>query len=159
VRLNIPKLLLVILLTLEGICAIGGGMVLMLSPSGKLAGMDSNTLNPAGLKSFFIPGLILFLFLGIYPIVVAIGLTWKTKHNWAEILNLYPHEMHWSWTHSLYSGIITMIWINVQMLVVGYYWLQSVFDFWGLAILIFTLTPGIKKAFVIRKASLRAQDI
>lgn len=83
---------------------------------------------------------------GLLPLFVFAGLLLKPGWQWASALNIY-HNRHWAWTYSLYSGIIVIAWITVQLVMTQYFWLQPVMIFTGLLIIICTMTPAVMKAY------------
>ncbi len=46
--------------------AVGGGLVLMISPTGELIGLPLSEFNNMPFESFLIPGVILFLYLELF---------------------------------------------------------------------------------------------
>ncbi|MEJ2055856.1 MAG: hypothetical protein P8X42_18230, partial [Calditrichaceae bacterium] len=85
--------------------------------------------------NYLIPGLILLIALGFYPIVVFYGLL---------------KNLNWSWFGTLILGIALLIWIGVEILVIGYQAkppLQLIYGLVGLLILILILSPPIKRFF------------
>jgi len=129
-----------------GIGALFGGLMLILEPDGSLLGMNPDWLNHSPFNNYLIPGLILFTLNGILPLITVIGLIMKPNWTWANTLNIYTNR-HWAWTFSLYTGIIIITWITVQLLMTQYFWLQPVMIFTGILILILTLTPSLMKKF------------
>lgn len=128
--------------------ALYGGGSLILSPDGSMLGMPAGSLSGSPFPNFLIPGIILFLFNGVFPLFILAGLIRKPQWPWAGFANLY-RDRHWAWTYSLFSGIIVIIWIMVQLLYVQPFILQPIFIGVGLAILILTLTPGMMKYYEI----------
>jgi hypothetical protein len=126
--------------------ALYGGGSLILSPDGSLLGMPAGSVANSPFGNFLIPGLILFIFNGLFPLFILTGLIWKPDWRWANALNIYP-DRHWAWAYSLYSGIIVIIWITVQLVYVPPFILQPIFIGVGLAILILSLTPGVMRFF------------
>lgn len=123
----------------------GGGM-LLLKPDGSLLGMPTEWIEHSPFKDYFLPGFILFTVNGLLPLFVFAGLLLKPGWPWADSLNIYRNR-HWAWTYSLYSGIIVIIWITVQLIMTQYFWLQPVMIFTGLLIIICTMTPAVMKAY------------
>ncbi len=117
---------------------------MILSPGGSGLGLQPDWISGTPFKSYLIPGLMLFSFLGIFPLISLIGLIFKPEGGLFQKLNMYP-EMHWSWTYSLYSGIVTIVWIIVQQLLTDYFILQPIIAGTGLLILILTLIPRIQQ--------------
>ncbi|HSM46668.1 MAG TPA: hypothetical protein VK872_02550, partial [Draconibacterium sp.] len=73
------------------------------------------------------------------------GLITKNR-TWFRWLNIYP-EKFWGWTFSIYSGVITNIWIIVQQLMAEYFILQTIIAAVGLLILIAALLPRVMKFY------------
>lgn len=131
---------------LLGVNAFYGGGALILDPSGKMIGMPPGSLDGSPFDNFLLPGLTLFIFNGLFPLFILVGLIRKPGWPWANALNLYS-DRHWAWAYSLYSGIIVIIWITVQLLYVQPFILQPIFIAVGLTILILTLTPGVMRYY------------
>lgn len=119
--------------------AVYGGWSLMTNPYE--FGMQAEWLSETPFHSFFLPGFILFIFNGIFPLFILWGLLFKPVWPAADIFNIY-RDRHWAWTYSLFSGIILIIWITVQLTMVPAFWLQPVCLFAGVLILVLTLWPG-----------------
>jgi hypothetical protein len=135
---------LVFLLVLLGISAVFGGIVLMLDP--RIMGASEELLVGTPFSGFFLPGLILFVFNGLFPILTAFGLLCRPDWAWADTLNLYP-DRHWAWAYALYAGFGIIIWITVQITMIAFSWFQPAYIVVGLLILICTLTPGVTNYF------------
>ena len=88
-----------------GLGALGGGLALMLGPRGEIIPLPISLLNGSIFPSYFIPGLILFIALGVCPFVVAY-LAWN-RHPLAPVLTLGV-------------GGTLLIWMTVEILIVGY---------------------------------------
>jgi hypothetical protein len=137
------------LLLFLGLGAFAGGGMLILQPDGSLLGMEPGWLSESPFSSYLIPGFLLFIFSGLLPLFTFLGLLIQPEWRWANAFNIYPNR-HWAWTYSLYSGIIVITWITVQLMMTRYFWLQPVMIFTGLLIIIITLTPSIMKRFELR---------
>jgi uncharacterized membrane protein YfcA len=77
--------------------------------------------------------------LGVYPLIVTVGL-WKRKY--------------WGWLGSIFLGIALLIWIFVEILIIGYQSeppLQLIFGILGIVILFLTFLPGTKNFFIETK--------
>lgn len=145
---NAPKtpvsvFLLAFLLIFTGIGGIYGGYSLTMATDGSKMGMSTEILANSPFNSFLIPGIILLIFNGILPLLIAWGLFVKPPWQWPELFNLY-HKQHWCWTFSLYYGFILIIWINVQIIMLGFSsLLQPVFALTGALISVLTLFPAV----------------
>ena len=135
---------LVLLQLLLGVGAVYGGWTLMTDPS--VFELNPEWLAGSPFRSYFFPGLILFLLNGVFPLFICIGLLLKPAWPWANVFNIY-RDRHWAWTYSLFSGIMLIIWITVQLTMMPSYWLQPAFLGVGILILIFTLWPAMMRYY------------
>jgi len=133
-----------------GVNACVGGFLLMLKSDGSLLQMNQAFLKNSGFSNFFIPGLLLFTFIGLLSVLTFCGLVFKFNFKIVNLLNIYS-DRHWSWAFSLYTGITTILWITIQLLITEYFWIQPVIILNGLSILICSLTPGVMKHYKINK--------
>jgi hypothetical protein len=88
---------------LEVILAVGalaGGAMLFFSPDGSALGMPLSLLEHAGFKSFRIPGLVLFLVNGLFPLVSAIATL---------------RRLPWAARSVMAVGVLLVGWITVQV--------------------------------------------
>jgi hypothetical protein len=129
-----------------GLGAFAGGGMLLLQPDGSLLGMEAAWLDHSPFHTYLIPGFILFVLNGLLPLFTVVGLLLQPDWRWANALNIYSNR-HWAWTYSLYSGVIVITWITVQLIMTRYFWLQPVMIFTGLLIIVFTLIPSVMKKF------------
>ncbi len=119
---------LVALLLFQGVSGIGGGAALVAAPDGSVLQMPISALAGSPFENFLIPGLTLLIVLGVVPVVVAIGL-------------LQRHE--WAWRVSALIGASLIVFIIVEIAVIGYSSeppLQLIYGLTGVAILLVSLT-------------------
>jgi hypothetical protein len=136
--------ILIILLALLGLGAIFGGGVLIISPSGKLFGMPMSLLENSPFNNFLVPGIILFIVLGIAPVVVAIALIKKPANLFAEPFNFYK-DMYWGWTYCIYIAFALIIWIQMEMTFLrAVHWSHTLYMFLAVAILFVALLPQVR---------------
>jgi hypothetical protein len=128
-----------LILAFNGLVA---GAMLVLRPDGSLIKMDPTWLDKSPFSSFLVPGILLFLFNGVLPLLCFAGSVWGFRSKLFDRLNLYP-EKHWSWAFTLYSGFGTLIWIIVQQLITQYFILQPIILIFGIVILILNLLPRV----------------
>lgn len=115
---------LIILILFQGLSGIWGGTMLVLDPSGSLLQLPLQLLSDSPFQDYLIPGLILLILLGILPLVIVYAL-WK--------------KVSWSVSGALLIGIMLVVWIGVQILIVGYQDnppLQALYGSVGILILI-----------------------
>jgi hypothetical protein len=137
---------LIIIMIFLGIGAIISGPMLFLSPDGDLMGMSTDLLEGSPFSNYLIPGLILFIFVGVLPLLVGIGLI-NTKWKGLFFLNPFPHR-HWAWTGSVAAGLALLIWIITETVMLGYIsFLQPVMGIWGALILALTALPAVRRYY------------
>ncbi|SDJ81829.1 hypothetical protein [Flavobacterium noncentrifugens] len=141
------------LLAFLGLSAIGGGGALILSPSGKLlGGLPLQILKHSPFFNFLIPGIILFVILGIWPIVTVWALIKKPACPSANHLNFFK-DMHWAWAFSIYIPFALIIWIQVETFMIqGVGWLQTFYMLYSIPMLIAALLPQIRNKYRITTA-------
>lgn len=144
--------LLVACLALLGLGALGGGGALVLRPDGGILGMPLSMLENSPFGNFLLPGAVLFLFLGVYPLAVAYALLARPKWRWAAALNL-DRERHWSLSHALYVGLILILWMDFQVMFIGYgSFIQGAYALFGVLIAVLALLPPLKSYYREDKA-------
>jgi hypothetical protein len=139
--------ILIVSVAVEALCAIYGGISLMNDPSGESIRLSISLLDDTIFHSFIIPGIILFLFLGFFPLFLIFPLIFKP--NWSIInrLNIYK-GYHWAWTYTIYTAIMLIIWIDVQVMILATGSLiQGIFGLFGVFMLIVALMPRVKRFY------------
>lgn len=132
---SIASILLISLHVILGIGALFGGGGMIIDPTGALIQLPFSLLNETPFTSFLTPGIILFVLLGILPLITAFGLITKRPWKLTETLNVFPNQ-HWSYSFSLYIGFLLIGWITIQMyLINGIGLLHAIYIFWGLLIM------------------------
>ncbi len=125
--------ILFFLLAFQGLSGTLGGILLVLDPTGRLIDLPISFLEGSPFHDYFIPGLILLILLGIYPLVVFYNLLRKKT---------------WSWYGTLFVGLILVIWIETEILIIGYQSkppLQAIYGLTAILIIIFNLMPSVRK--------------
>ncbi len=100
------RIITIALLYLNGLTAVGGGMVLIIDPKGSILKLSVELLNGSPFKNYLIPGIILLVFNGFFSLVT-LYFTIKKK-------NLYQHLI-------ILQGIILFIWLSTQILLIKYF--------------------------------------
>jgi hypothetical protein len=134
-----------ILLGFLALGAIGGGVVLIISPTGALIGLPLSEFKNMPFSSFLIPGIILFSVLGVIPLLLIIALLKKPESKIAEQINIFK-DMHWSWTYSIYIAFTLIGWIHIQLIFLqgSVYWLHTFYMFYAILIIIIALLPQMR---------------
>ena len=141
--------LLWLVMLFQALSGLFGGFSLITDPSGESLQMPLNFLEGTPFESYLIPGIILFLLLGLLPGITFMGLLTRKSWSWAQSLNIYRNR-HWSWAFALYTGIMLILWIDFQVMLIGYnHFIQTLYALAGAVILIFTLLPGTMRDYKI----------
>lgn len=137
--------ILIILLFFLGIGGIISGVLLFAAPDGHLIGFTAAMLEGSPFPNYLIPGIILFLFVGVYQVFVGYSLLTHPGWRWPEKIN--PNKRyHWAWAASWAAGVILLIWITVETVLLGYIsFLQPVIAVWGVVLIALTLLPAIRR--------------
>ena len=138
--------IMIILIFILAIAALISGAMLFLSPGGDWLGMSTSVLDGSPFNSYLVPGILLFLFLGVFPFIVGLGLV-NTSWKWLKRIN--PFRGHyWAWTGALTTGVIVLVWIIVETALIGYVSvLQPVMGVWGALILCLALLPQVRRYY------------
>ena len=139
--------ILLLLIFFQALSGLSGGTALVFDPTGGFLKMPLSLLDRSPFENYLIPGLILLILLGLFPSWVFYSLLARSQRNQLGWLNAYK-EQHWSWTASLYVGVMLVIWMDFEILWIGHRDLmQTVYALAGVAIIIFTLHPAVKKHY------------
>ena len=131
--------ILITFIIIQAISGLAGGIGLISDPTGASLRIPQEWLTNSPFKDYLIPGIILFTVLGIFPAIVSIGL-WKEKY--------------WGRLGSLLLGFALLIWIIVEIIIIGYQSnppLQLIYGILGIVILLLTNLPRVKKFYLIEK--------
>ena len=134
-----------IVLGFLGIGAMGGGIVMIISPDGELIGLPLSEFKNMPFSSYLIPGIILFSILGVIPLLLIIALLKKPESKIAEKINIFK-DMHWSWTYSIFIAFTLIGWIHIQLIFLQgvVHWLQTFYMFYAILIIIIALLPQMR---------------
>jgi hypothetical protein len=135
---------LILLLSFLGLNAFVAGAAFILAPDGHLIQMPMSNLERAPFTNFLFPGVLLSLFIGIYPMIIAFGLWRLPSWTWPNALNPFK-GMHWSWAGSVAAGIATIVWIIVQVQWIQFGALHAIVLIWGALILALTLLSSVRQ--------------
>ena len=126
---------LMILMLFQGLSGLFGGIALVIDPSGELLQMPLSMLAGSPFNTFLIPGIILLIILGIFPMVIFYGL-WK--------------RTNWAWSGALMVSAALIIWIGVEIWMVGYHTeppLQLIYGLLGLILLVLVMLSSVRNQF------------
>ena len=126
---------LMILMLFQRLSGLFGGIALVIDPSGELLQMPLSMLAGSPFNTFLIPGIILLIILGIFPMVIFYGL-WK--------------RTNWAWSGALMVSVALIIWIGVEIWMIGYHSeppLQLIYGLLGLILLGLVTLPSVHNQF------------
>ena len=148
IKAKTTRNLFVFLLGFLGLGAIGGGIILIISPDGALIGIPLSEFKNIPFDSYLIPGIILFFVLGIIPSLLIFALLKKPKSSFAEKFNVFS-DMHWSWTFSIYIAFFLIAWIHIELIFLKgvVHWLHTFYLFYAVLILLVGLLPQIRNLY------------
>ncbi|MEW7289964.1 hypothetical protein [Aquimarina sp. 2304DJ70-9] len=149
---SISTYILMLLILFQVISAVPAGALMIIDPSGEKLGLPIKLLQYSPFSDFLIPGLFLFLVLGVFPGIVLYGLIKKKHFSMVEKINLYKNY-HWAWTFSYYVGLLLILWINMQLFFIKSFDIAHfVYSMLGVAIIIITHVPHTKRDYEIDEA-------
>lgn len=125
---------LILALALQGLSGLAGGFGLIADPSGAALGIPLEWLRGSPFTDYLVPGIVLLTVLGIGPLIAAWGL--RTKRPWSV-------------PGALLIGVTLLVWIGVEIAVVGYQPeppLQLVYAALGVAIVVLSRLPSVQGA-------------
>lgn len=131
--------LLIACILFQAISGIFGGVGLIIDPSGKTLNIPLIWLQDSPFSDYFIPGIILFTILGVFPLIISVGL-------------IRGKLLFWRLTLILAFALI--VWILVEIIIIGYQAdppLQLIYGLLGITILLLTVSPSTKKFFAETK--------
>lgn len=124
--------ILLALILFQGVSGLFGGASLVWDPTGKILQMPPNLLDGSPFDTYMIPGAILFLVLGVFPLIVLYGLIRRKA---------------WAWLGAVLVSIALITWIGVEIAMVGYHTeppLQLIYGMVGILLLILTQLPSVQ---------------
>ncbi len=135
--IKLLSIISIFLLFFTGITASISGFMLMYDPTGKPLRMNVSLLAGSPFDSFFVPGIILFLFLGFSSIIIAFFVINDHSYSTRLIFN---------------QGLVVIGWIVVQIITIKYFhFLQLIYLMIGIA-LIYTGYLGLPKKDIHKTA-------
>lgn len=123
------------LLVLQAVGAIAGGGALAIKPGGDLLKMPLSYIEDSPFHDYRIPGLLLLLVLGVFPLVVAVGLLQRRP---------------WAWFGAFAVGCGLIIFELVEHQVIGYNVQQPIWGSIGGLIALVSLAPSVQRECGLR---------
>jgi len=124
------KIFTLSLLLFNTIGALYGGYNLTIYPDGSSLGLSITLLQHSGFTDFFIPGLVLFIFNGLFGIITLLAVLFNTNRNSFFVL---------------LQGVVLTGWIIVQIILIRTFsYFHAILGCMGIALIIVGLAGIIK---------------
>ena len=120
-------------LLVQGLSGVAGGLGLVRDPSGASLGIPVDWLKGSPFPDYLVPGVILLVALGVGPLMV-VGAAWR--------------QLRWAWHATVLVGVALLVWIGVEVVVIGYQPrppLQLFYGLLGLATLALASVPSTRR--------------
>lgn len=127
--------ILLILIHFQGLSGLVGGIGLVIDPTGESLQIPISWLDNSPFSDYLIPGLILMIVLGFFPIITLYRLWFK---------------MNWALLFAKVLGLALIVWIAVEILIIDYQPnppLQLIYGLVGLLILALVFLPTVQKFY------------
>jgi uncharacterized membrane protein (DUF2068 family) len=140
-----------VLIALEVLLAVLGfasGITFLLDPSGKTHDMDTTLLKTTPVGDFTLVGLFFVACYGILPTLATYGLWKLPRWRWTDAVNKWPRQ-NWAWTATAATGVILILWIAVEIMLIGSpngfpRFLQVMMTLLGVVILALAMLPRVR---------------
>lgn len=137
---------LIVVLLVQAVGAMAGGGALVAAPHGGIMKMPVSYLAGSPFHDYLVPGIVLFVVLGLGPLLTAGALLRRPAGEALAALNPFPGQ-HWGWTLSGVVGVALLIWIAVESATIPFSFLQPVYAAVGAAIVALTLAPSVRRFY------------
>lgn len=143
---SISFYILTFLIFFQAVSGLFGGGALVLDPTGSTLKMPLSLLDGSPFSDYLIPGMILFVVLGVFPAVVFYCLVRGEK---------------WSWLGAVIVSVALIVWIGTEIAMVGYHSeppLQLIYGLVGIALLVLTQLPVVRKELQLKSKHHEARN-
>jgi len=137
---------LIAVLFLQAAGGLGGGAALIASPKGGFIKLPLSDLAGSPFHDFLVPGLILFVVLGVAPLLVAWALLRRPPVAALEAINPFRRQ-YWAWTAAGVIGCGLLIWIAVEVTIIPFSALQPFYAAVGIAIIALALLRPVREYY------------
>jgi hypothetical protein len=137
---------LTVLMVFQGINGVLGGGAFILDPSGDLLGITATVLDGSPFPNFLVPGLVLFALLGIVPLTVAYALWAKPRWDAAAAIERRT-GMHWAWLATVSVSAALLVFLAIELLIVGYTFLLLIMSVVGVGMLALAMLPATRQHY------------
>lgn len=145
----ISRLLLIVLLLFNAVGGFFGSISLLVETSGARFQITPELLKNSPFNDYLVPGILLLLINGILPAVAGLGLIFHRPLRPLPGLPFWRGQF-WGWSLAFASGVGLMVWIAVQIAMIGFWRenpIQAVYGGLGLAITVLTQLPAVQRFY------------
>ena len=114
----VPILLIIALEVILAILGFFSGITFLQDPSGGTHGMDTSILVRTPISNFTPVGLFFVACYGVLPSLAIYGLWKLPRWRWTDAFNKWTRK-NWAWTATVVIGIILIVWIAVEVALIG----------------------------------------
>ena len=141
---------LIVLLVFLGVSGLVGGIAFIAAPDGSILHAPQAWLDQIPFSDFLIPGVLLFIVVGVLPLLVAAALLWQPA--WPGLQRVAPfRQQYWGWTASGLAGFGIIIFEVVEAAYIGMgSFLQYLYLFVGVAIVVLALSQPVREHYRVR---------
>ena len=113
-----PVLLIIALEFILAILGFFSGISFLQDPSGGTHGMDTSILLTTPISDFTPVGLFFVACYGVLPVLSIYGLWKLPRWRLTDAFNKWTRE-NWAWTATVIIGVILIVWIAVEVVLIG----------------------------------------
>ena len=141
-------MMLVALEVLLAVLGFASGITFLLDPSGEAHGMDAAVLKSTPIGDFALVGLFFVACYGILPSLATCGLWKLPRWRWTDAVNKWTGQ-NWAWTATAATGVILILWIAVEVALIGSpngfpRFLQVMMTLLGIVVLTLAMLPRVR---------------
>jgi hypothetical protein len=128
----------------QALSALGGGAAMLAAPRGGVFPVEMLAGSP--FESFLIPGLLLFGVLGVLPAVAAWALLARPRWAWMQPVER-TFGAHWAWPFAGALGVALLVFLGVEVAMIGGHWLQGLYAGVGAGLIALVLWPDTRRHY------------